>query len=137
MKADVQSLHDWSQKAIKQTQDDRSKSCKNNKESSETLDRTTTTIKRKFKDLENTTSKRKRGISADIEEEIRRHRTPPPLHDGQGRGLGGTIPPPTPPPPPPPPETRITLGQQVAPVPLVKKEPRNLPHPPKFDGVRG
>jgi len=129
----LKSLHDWSQKAIKQDQDDRPKSCENNKESIETLDRTTTTIKRKLKDLENTTSKCKRGISADIEEEIRRHRTPPPLRDGLGRGLGGTIPPPHPPPPPPPPETRITLGQQAAPIPLVKKEPRNLPHPPKFD----
>jgi len=77
IKADLKSLHDWSQKAIKQEQDDRSKSCENNKESIETLERTTTTIKRKLKDLENTTSKRKRGISADIEEEIRRHRTPP------------------------------------------------------------
>ena len=86
IKADLQSLHDWSQKAIKQEQDDRSKSCENNKQSIETLDRTTTTIKRKLKDLENTTSKRKRGISADIEEEIRRHRTPPPLRDGLGRG---------------------------------------------------
>ena len=28
---------------------------------------------------------------------------------------------------------RITLGQQVAPIPLVKKEPQNLPHPPKFN----
>jgi len=128
-------LHDWSHKAITQEQDDRSKSCENNKESIETLDRTTMTIKPKLKDLENTTSKRKRGISADIEEKIRRHRTPSPLRDGLGRGLGGTIPPPSPPPEPPPPETRITLGQQAAPVPLVKKEPRNLPHPPKFDGT--
>jgi len=58
---------------------------------------------------------------------------PPPLRDGLGSGLGGTIPPPPAPPPPPPPETRITLGQQAAPVALGKKEPRNLPHPPKFD----
>jgi len=121
IKADLQSLHDWSLKAIKHEQDDRSKSCENNKKSIETLDRTTTTIQRKLKDLENTTSKRKRGISADIEEEIRRHRTPPPLRDGLGRGLGGTIPPPPAPPPPPPPDTRITAGQQTAPVPLVKK----------------
>jgi len=70
-----------------------------------------------------------------MEEEIRRHRTPPPLRDGLSRGLGGTIPPPPPPPAPPPPETHITLGKQVAPVPLVKKEPQNLPHPPKFDGT--
>jgi len=132
-KADLQSLHDWSQKAIKQEQDDRSKSCENNKESIETVDRTTTTIKRKLKDRENITSKRKRDISADIEEEIRRHRTPPSLRDGLGRGLGRTIPPP--PPPPPPPETRITLGQQAVPVPLVKKEPRNLPYPSKFDST--
>jgi len=110
IKADLKSLQDWSGKAIKQEQDDRSKSCENNKESNETLDRTTTTIKRKLKDLDNTTSKRKRGISADIEEEIRRHRTPPPLRDGLGRGLGGTLPAPPPPPSPPPPETRITLG---------------------------
>jgi len=70
-----------------------------------------------------------------MEEEIRRHRTPPPLRDGLRRGLGGTIPPPPPPPLPLPPDIRITLGQQAAPVPLVKKEPRNLPHPPKFDGM--
>jgi len=85
--------------------------------------------------LENTTSKRKRGISADIEEEICRNRTPLPLCDGLGRGLGGTILSPPPPPPPPPPETRTTLGQQAVPVSLVKKEPQNLPHPPKFDGT--
>jgi len=38
IKADLQSLHDWSQKAIKPEQDYRSKSCENNKESVETLD---------------------------------------------------------------------------------------------------
>jgi len=118
IKADLQSIHDWSQKAIKQEQDNRLKSCQNNKESIETLDRTSTTTKHKLKDLENTTSKRKRGSSDNIEEEIRRHRTPPTLRDGLGRGLGGTIPPPPRPPPPPQPDTRITLGQQVAPVPL-------------------
>jgi len=75
--ADLKNLHDWSQKAIKQEQDDRSISCENNKESIETLDRTITTIKRKLKDLDKTTTKRNRGISADIEEEIRRHRTLP------------------------------------------------------------
>jgi len=119
----LQSLYDWSQKAIKQEQDNQSKSCKNNKELIETLYRTTTTIKPKLKDLENTTSKRKRGISPDIEEEIRRDHTPPPVRDRLGRGLGGTIPPPLPPPPPPSPESRFTIGQQAAPVPLVKKEP--------------
>ena len=80
-------------------------------------------MKHKLKDLENTTSKRKRGISADSEEEILRYRTPPPLRDGLGRGVGGTIPPPPPPAPPAPPKICITLVQQVAPVPLVKKEP--------------
>jgi len=135
IKADLKSLHDWSQKSIKQEQEDRSNSCENNMESMETLDRTSTTIECKFKDLENTTSKPKRGISADIEEEIRIHRTPPPLRDKLGRGLDCTIPPPLPPPSPLPPKTLITLGQQVAPVPLVKKEPQNLPHPPKFDGT--
>jgi len=59
IKADLKSLHDWSQKAIKQEQEDQAKSCESNKKSIETLDRTTTTIKRKLKDLENTTSKRK------------------------------------------------------------------------------
>jgi len=110
IKADLKSLHNWSQKAIKQEQEHRLKSCENNKESIKNLDRTTTTIKRKLKDLKNTTSKRKREISADIEQEIRRHRFPPPLHDGLGRGLGGTIPPPPPPPLPQPPETCITLA---------------------------
>jgi len=62
IKADLKSLHDLSQKAIKQKQEDWSKSCENNEESIETLDRTTTTIKVKLKDLENTTSKRKQGI---------------------------------------------------------------------------
>jgi len=108
--ADLQSLRDWSQKAIKQEQNDRSKSCEHNKKSIETLDRTTTTIKRKLKDLENTTSKCKSGISPNIKGEIRRHRRPPPLRDGLGRGLAGTIPPPPPPPPPLPPDTHITLG---------------------------
>ena len=135
IKADLQSLHDCSQETIKQEQDYRSKSCKNNKESFKTLDRTTTTIKCKLKDLENTKSKGKRGISADIEDEIRRHYTPPPLREGLGRGLGGTFPAPSTLPPPPLPDIRITLGQQVAPIPLVKKAPQNLPHPPKFDGT--
>jgi len=46
IKANLKSLSEWSQKAIKQEQEDRSKSCANNKESIETLDRTTMTIKR-------------------------------------------------------------------------------------------
>jgi len=73
IEADLQSLHGCSQKAINQGQDNWSKTCDNNKESIETLGRTTTTIKRKLKDLKNSTSKHKRGISANIEEEIRRH----------------------------------------------------------------
>jgi len=93
------------------------------------------TIKCKLKDHENTTSNRKREILADIEEEIQRHRTPPPLRDGLGRGLGGTFPPSPSPPPPQPPETGITLVEQVAHVSLVKEEARNLPHPPMFDGT--
>jgi len=116
---------------VKQEQEDRSKSCENNKESIEALDRTTATLRRKIKDLESP-KKRKRGISADIDEEIRRHRTPPPLR--QGRGIGGIIPRP-PPPPPPPQDGPVTQVTQVAPGPPVKKEPRNLQHPPKFDGT--
>ena len=135
IKSDLQRLHNWSQKTIKQAQDNQSKICENNKKSIETLDRTTTTIKCKLKDHENTIRKRKRGILADIEEEIRRHRTPSPLRVGLGRGLGGTIPPPPSPPPPPPLDTRSTLGQQVPPVSLVKKEHRNIPHYPKFNGT--
>jgi len=109
IKADLQSVLDWSQRAIKQEQDDQSKNCENNKESIQTLDQTTTNIKRKLKDLENTTSKRKRGISADMEEEIGRHLIPPPLRDELARGLAGTMPPRPPLPPPPPPDTHITL----------------------------
>jgi len=117
---------------VKQEQEDRSKSCENNKESIEGLDRTSATLRRKIKDLESPT-KRKRGISVDIDEEIRWHRTPPPLR--QGRGIGGIIPPPPQPPPPPPQDGPVTQVTQVASAPPVKKEPRNLPHPPKFDST--
>jgi len=132
IKADLCSLNEWSQQAVKQEQEDRSKSYENNKESIEALDRITVTLWRKIKDLESP-NKRKRGISADIDEEIRRHRTPPPLR--QGRVIGRLIPPPPPPPPPPPQEGPVTQFTQVAPALPVKKEPRNLPHPPKFDGT--
>jgi len=101
IKADLRSLNEWSQQAVKQEQQDRSKSCENNKESIEALDRTTVTLRQKIKHLESPT-KRKRGISADIDEEIRRYRTPPP--ERQGRGIGGIIPPPPDSPPPPPPQ---------------------------------
>jgi len=69
---------------MKQEQEDHSKSYENNKESIEALDQTTATLRRKTMDLESP-AKRKWGISADIDEEIPRHRTPPPLH----RGIGG------------------------------------------------
>jgi len=127
----LQSLYEWSQQAVKQEQEDHSKSCENNKESIKDLDRTTATLRRKIKDIESPT-KRKLGISADIDEEIRRHRTPPPLR--QGRGIGGIIPPP-PPPTPPPQDGPVTQVTQVTPAPPVKKEPRNLQHPPKLDGT--
>jgi len=132
IKANLRSLNEWSQQAVKQEQEDRSKSCENNNKSIEALDRTTATLRRKINDLESPT-KRKRGISADIDEEIRRHLTPPPLR--QGRGIGGIIPPPPPPPPPPPQDGPVTQVTQVAPAPPIKKEPRNLPHPPKFDST--
>jgi len=105
IKADLRSLNGKSQQAVKQEQEDRSKSCENNKESIEALDRTTATLRRKIKDLESPT-KRKLGISADIDEELRRHQTPPPLR--QRRGIGGIIPPPPPPPPPPPRDGPVT-----------------------------
>jgi len=130
LKADLRSLNEWSQQAVKQEQEDSSKSCENNKESIEALDRTTATLRRKIRDLESPT-KRKREICADIDEEISRHRSPHPLR--QGRGIGGIIPPPPPPPPPPLQDGPMTQVTQVAPAPPVKKEPRNLPHPPKFD----
>jgi len=132
IKADLRSLNEWSQQAVKQEQEDCYKSCENNKESIEALDRTTATLRRKIKDLESPTQQ-KWGISADIDEEIRRHRTPPPLC--QGRGIGGIIPPPPPPPPPAPQDGPVTQVTQVTPAPPVKKEPRNLPHPSKFDGT--
>ena len=78
IKADLRSLNEWSQQAGKQEQEDCFRSCENNKESIEALDNTTESLRRKIKDLESPT-KRKRGISADIDEKIRRHRTPPPL----------------------------------------------------------
>jgi len=132
IKADLRSLNEWSQGTVKQEQEDHSKSCENNKESIEALDRTTATLRQKIKDLESPT-KRKLGISVNIDEEIRRHQTPPPLH--QGRSIGGIIPPPPPPPPPPPQGGPVTQVTQVTPAPPVKKEPRNLPHLPKFDGT--
>ena len=132
IKADLRSLNEWSQQAVKQEQEDRSKSCENNKESIEALDQTTATLRRKTKDLESPT-KQKRGISVDIDAEIRRHRSQPPLR--QGRGIGRIIPPPPPPPPPPPQDGPVTQVTRVAPAPPVKKEPRNIPHPPKFDGT--
>jgi len=51
---------------VKQEKEDRSKSCENNKESIEALDRTTATLQRKIKDLESP-AKRKQGISSDID----------------------------------------------------------------------
>jgi len=36
---------------------------------------------------------------------------------------------------PPPQDGPVTQVTQVVPAPPVKKEPRNLPHPPKFDGT--
>jgi len=38
IKADLQRLHEWSQQAVKQEQEDRSKCCENNKKSIEALD---------------------------------------------------------------------------------------------------
>jgi len=49
IKADLRSLNEWSQQAVKQEQEDHSKSCENNKESIEALDRTTATLRRKIK----------------------------------------------------------------------------------------
>jgi len=105
IKAHLRSLNECSQQPVKQEQEDGSKSCKNNKESIAALDRTNATLRRKIKDLESST-KTKRGIFADIDEDIHRHRTLAPLH--QGRGLGWIIPPPPPPPPPTPQEGPVT-----------------------------
>jgi len=55
IKADLQSLHEWSQQAVKQEQEECSKSCENNKWSIEALDRTTATLRGKIKDLESFT----------------------------------------------------------------------------------
>jgi len=54
-KADLRSLNEWSQQAVKQEQEDYSKSCENNKESIEAHDRTTATLRWKIKDLESPT----------------------------------------------------------------------------------
>jgi len=55
IKADLRSLNEWSQQAMKQEQEGRSKSCEINKESIEAFDRTTATLRRKIKDLKSHT----------------------------------------------------------------------------------
>ena len=72
IKADLRSLYEWSQQAVKQEQEERSKSCENKKDSIVALDRTTATLRQKIKNLKSPT-KRKQGISVNIDEEIRWH----------------------------------------------------------------
>lgn len=116
IKGDVGRLNEWAQKAIKQEQDDRIKICETNKATVESLVMRMQSLKRKLSNLKNnpidqpTSSKRARQSEVEIGELLN-------LEQGTRQG---TVPP-------------LPLPQQV--VAEKRKEPRNLPLPPKFDGT--
>ena len=62
IKADLRRLNKWSQQAVKQEQEDGSKSYENNKESIEALHRTTATLRQKIKDLESPTKRKRESL---------------------------------------------------------------------------